>query len=205
MTEAITKVGPIQLSEGVEKHHFWTFMYGAFICVGMLAGMNFLQSYVIIVHLDIPPGEQGAVTGDLAFWTEIVAIFLIVPFGILSDRIGRKPVMVFGTLMLALGYSLFPFATSLLELTLYRIVFAVGAAALSALIATVGNDYARDASRGRLFGVTGFANGLGVIFMSVVVAGIPAVLTARGVDPINAGIVMFLTAALLCTITAVVF
>ena len=180
-------------------------MYASFICVGMLAGMNFLQSYVLTEHLQIPANEQGAVTGNLAFWTEIVTIFLIVPFGILSDRIGRRPVMIAGVLFLALGYALFPFATSIGELTLYRIVFAIGAAALSALIAIVGNDYTDEVSRGRLFGFAGLMNGLGVIFMSVVIAAIPAALTARGVEPVAAGIAMFLTAAVLCVIAAVIF
>jgi MFS family permease len=171
----------------------------------MLAGMNFLQSYVLTEHLHIPANEQGAVTGNLAFWTEIVTILLIVPFGILSDRIGRRPVMVAGILVLALGYALFPFATSIGELTLYRIVFAVGAAALSAMIPVVGNDYIAEASRGRLFGFTGVMNGLGVIFMSVVLAAIPAALAARGVEPVTAGVAMFFVAAILCVMAALIF
>ncbi len=199
------KVGPVLLADGVRRFNFWTYMYAAFICIGMLAGMNFLQSYVLTEHLHIPANQQGEVTGNLAFWTEIVAIILIVPFGILSDRIGRRPVMVSGILFLALGYALFPLATSIFELTLYRIVYAVGAAALSALIAIVGNDYTEEASRGRLFGFTGLMNGLGVIFMSVVIAAIPAALTSRGVEPVAAGIAMFLTAAALCVMAAVIF
>ncbi len=204
-SSAQVKVGPIVLADGVRKFNFWTFMYAAFICVGMLAGMNFLQSYVLTAHLQIPSAEQGAVTGILAFWTEIIAIFMIVPFGILSDRIGRRPVMVGGILFLALGYALFPFATSVGELIVYRIVFAIGAAALGALIAIVGNDYTDESSRGRLFGFAGVMNGLGVIFMSVVIAAIPSALTARGVEPVTAGIAMFGTAAALSVVAAIIF
>ncbi len=199
------KVGPVLLADGVRKFNFWTFMYASFICVGMLAGMNFLQSYVLTEHLHIPANEVGAVSGALAFWTEIVTILLIVPCGMISDRIGRRPVLVAGILFLALGYALFPFASGIGELTLYRMVFAVGAAAVSALIVTVGNDYTSNASRGRLFGFAGVMNGLGVIFMSVVIAAIPAALTARGVAPVTAGIAMFLTAAGLCVMAAAIF
>jgi len=199
------RVGPIRLEQGIGKSHFWTFMYASFICIALLAGMNFLQSYVLTEHLNVPPERQGAITGDLAFWTEIVAILLIVPFGILSDRIGRRPVMVVGSLFIAGGYALFPFATSVAELIAYRIVFAIGAAALSALIAVVGNDYTREVSRGRLFGFMGFMNGLGVIFMSVVIARIPIVLTNAGVDPVHAGIAMFMTASGLCVLSTMIF
>jgi len=193
------------LEQGVQKVHFWMLMYASFVCISMLAGMNFLQSYVLTEHLQIPMEQQGGVTGDLAFWTEIVAILLIVPFGMLSDRVGRRPVMVTGILFVGLGYAVFPFAETVLQLVLFRVVFAVGAAALSGLIPVVGNDYTLDVSRGRLFGFMGLMNGLGVIFMSVVIARVPLLLTARGVDPVTAGIAMFLLAAGLCLISALLF
>ena len=34
-------IGPIKLAPGVTRFNFWTFMYASFICIGMLAGMNF--------------------------------------------------------------------------------------------------------------------------------------------------------------------
>ena len=203
-TEGI-RVGPIALIPGVTKFNFWSFMYASFICIAMLAGMNFLQSYLLTEHLQIPENERGALTGDLAFWTEIIAIALVVPFGMLSDRIGRRPLMIFGILVSGLGYGLFPFAETAQQLIIYRIIFAVGAAALSAQLPTVGNDYTQERSRGRLFGFGGMMNGLGVIFMSAGLAQIPGLLVARGMDAINAGTVMFFTAAALCFVSAIVF
>lgn len=208
MTESTSaagiQVGPISLAAGVRRMHFWTYLYAAFICIAMLSGMNFLQIYLLDVHLQIPRSEQGALTGFLAFCTEVVALVLIVPFGVLADRIGRRPVVVFGLLVCGLGYALFPFATSAAQLIAFRILFAVGSAALAALIAVVGNDYTRERSRGRLFGVTGLMNGLGVIFMSAGLAQIPAVLAGRGFEPVAAGKGMFLTAAALCIGSALV-
>jgi MFS family permease len=171
----------------------------------MLAGMNFLQAYVLDVNLGIPKSEQGVATGLLALVTEVMAILLIIPFGALADRIGRRPLVIGGILFCGAGYGLFPFASSLNELLLYRGLFAVGAASLSALIPTIGNDYTRERSRGRLFGLTGVMNGLGVIFMSVGLAQIPGLLEARGVAPESAGLTMFLAAAGLCVLSAVVF
>lgn len=180
-------------------------MYAAFICIAMLAGMNFLQAYLLDVNLGMPKGEQGVATSILALTTEIVALILIVPFGALADRIGRRPLVIGGILFCGLGYGLFPFATSLTELVVYRGIFAIGAASLSAQIPTVGNDYTEDRSRGRLFGFTGVMNGLGVIFMSAGLAQIPGLLEGRGVMPVSAGMVMFLAASGLCVLSAMIF
>ncbi len=199
------KVGPVYLSPGVSKFNFWTFMYAAFICIAMLAGMNFLQAYLLDVNLGIPKSEQGVATGILALVTEVVAIILIVPFGALADRIGRRPVIIGGILFCGLGYGLFPFATTLNELIVYRGIFAIGAASLSAQVPTIGNDYTQNRSRGRLFGFSGVMNGLGVIFMSAGLAQIPGLLEGRGVEPVPAGMVMFFAASGLCVLSAMVF
>lgn len=204
MTSDHQTVGPIALLPGVQRLNFWTYMYAAFICIAMLAGVNFLQIYLIEVNLSIPRSEQGAITGLLAFYQEVIALALIIPFGVLSDRIGRRPVMVFGLLVCGLGYALFPLATSSGELIAYRILFAIGSAALAALLAVVGNDYTQEKSRGRLFGFGGVMNGLGVIFMSAGLAQIPAVLEVQGFEPRQAGNVMFYTAAILCFASAFV-
>jgi MFS family permease len=113
--------------------------------------------------------------------------------------------MIIGMLFCAAGYGLFPFANSINELVVYRIIVAVGAAALSAMVPTVGNDYSQEKSRGRLFGFSGVMNGLGVIFMSAGLAQIPTLLSAQGFTPRQAGMGMFLTAAFLCLVSAVIF
>jgi MFS family permease len=205
MSGEVQKVGPVVLQSGVRKFNFWAFMYAAFICIAMLAGMNFLQVYLLEVNLGIPKGEQGFATGILATATEIVAILLIIPFGVLADRVGRRQVMITGIALCGLGYGLFPIADTLNELLIYRVIFAIGAAALSAMIPTVGNDYSQEKSRGRLFGFSGFMNGLGVIFMSAGLAQIPMLLSSRGFTEQQAGAGMFFTAAVLCFISIIVF
>jgi MFS family permease len=204
MSEITVKVGPVQLMPGIRKFNFWTFMYASFICIAMLAGMNFLQIYLLEVNLSIPRSEQGFITGILATYTEVVAILLIIPFGILSDRIGRRPVIVSGLLLCGLGYGLFPVAASVNELIVYRIIFALGAAALSAQIPTVGNDYTQENSRGRLFGFSGVMNGMGVIFMSAGLAQVPRLLSGMGATSVQAGAGMFLIAAALCVVSALI-
>jgi MFS family permease len=199
------RVGPIQLEPGISKFNFWSFMYASLIVIGMLAGMNFLQPYVLTEMLQVPRGAQGTVSGTLGMWQEILAILLINPFGWLSDRIGRRPLMVFGIIVSGIGYGLYPFASTIAELTIYRIIFSVGASCLAAMIAVVANDYPQEGSRGRMVAFGNVMNGFGVMFMTLFIAQLPSMLNARGVDGILSGKVMFLVAAGLCALSAIWF
>ena len=66
------RVGPLELTAGVSRFNLFTYLYAAFICIGILAGMNFLQPYVLTENLNIPRGEQGTVSGDLGLNAEDV-------------------------------------------------------------------------------------------------------------------------------------
>jgi len=199
------RLGPIWLAPGISRGNCLTKFYAAFVSIGMLTGMSLLQSYVLTEHLGLKRGQTGAVAGDLAFWTEIVMILTMVPFGILSDRIGRRPVLVFGILMIALGYALYPFATSTAELLVYRLFYALGASAAASMIACLTTDYPQERSRGKMIGIGGAINTLGVLFISVGIARIPRVLQAYDYDAVTGGRVMFVTCALICVGSALIF
>jgi MFS family permease len=202
--QELYRFGPIDLAPGIRPVHVVTKLYAAFIGVAMLSGIAFLQGYVLTEHLHIPRGQQGTVSGDLSFWVEVVAILLFTPAGVLIDRIGRRPVYVGGIIIMGLGYGLVPFATSVPELALFRLVIAVGMVAVAGTLATLTNDYPMENSRGKMIGITSMANILGTILMSVGIARIPAVLAERGFDAVTGGKAMFLAAAVLCMVTAVV-
>ncbi|MFW2403951.1 MAG: MFS transporter [Gammaproteobacteria bacterium] len=197
-------VGPIRLAPGVSRWNFWSFLYASFVCIGILAGLNIMQPYVLTEMLRLPREVQGTVSGDLGVWQEVIALILINPFGWLSDRIGRRPLMVFGILVCGLGLCAYPFCTSVEQLTAARILFAIGSACLAAMIAVVGNDYPDELSRGRMIGVGNVMNGVGVLFMTFVIAQIPSILGDR-TDAMTAGRIMFLSAAALCFVSAIWF
>lgn len=182
-----------------------TKLYASFITVAMLTGMNFLQGYVLSEHLQVPRGQQGTLSGDLSLWTEMVAILLYNPVGILADRIGRRPVYIAGMLLVGIGYGLYPFATSTSELFVYRIVYGAGLAATTGIIAILANDYPADNSRGKLIGFSGMCGVLGTIFMASLIARIPLLLSNYGFDPVAGGKAMYLCAAMLACISALVF
>ena len=196
--QATATLGPVKLAPGITRMNAVTKLYASFITIAMLTGMNFLQGYVLTEHLGIPRGQQGTLSGNLSLWTEIVAILLYNPVGILADRIGRRPVYVAGILLVGLGYGLYPFATSTSELYVYRMVYAAGLAATTGVIAILANDYPQDNSRGKLIGFSGMCSVVGTIFMASVIARIPLKLSEYGVDPVAGGKAMYLCAAILC-------
>ncbi len=198
------RFGPIYLMPGVTKINVVTKLYGTFVGVAMLSGMHILGGYVLTEHLGIPKGQQGTISGDLTVWTEIVAILLFTPVGVLSDRIGRRPVYIMGILMIGLGYGFTPYATNVFELTAYRIIFAFGLAATSSMMASLSNDYPRERSRGLFIGVASMMNILGTIFVAGVLAKIPALVIDYGGTPIDGGKAMLLTATALCVLTAII-
>ncbi|MEC9375966.1 MAG: MFS transporter [Pseudomonadota bacterium] len=196
--------GPIALAPGITRINVSAKLFTAFVAIAMLSGMSFLQPYILTEHLNIPRNQHGTVSGNLAFWTEIVAILLYSPFGILGDRIGRRPVLVFGILMMGLGFGLYPYATSTTELTVFRMAYAVGMTATTGMLATISNDYPQDRSRGKLIGLSAMFNVTGTIFMSLFVARIPYMMIEQGFDPIAGGKAMYLFAAMLCLTAALV-
>ena len=199
------KLGPIELAPGIARFNAITYFYACFICIGVLAGMNFIQGYILTEMLSIPRSNQGTISGNLAFTQEIIAILLVALFGMLSDRIGRRPVMVFGTLVVAIGFALYPFATSLTELFIYRAVFATGAAALSAVLAIIVNDYPQERSRGKLISVHSVLNALGVAVFAILLGRLPTVFTSNGYDPVTSGQYTMLLVAGLTFVSGLIF
>jgi len=202
--QKLYRFGPIDLAPGIRPFNVTTKLWAAFIGVAMLSGISFLQGYVLTEHLHIPRGQQGTISGDLSFWVEVVALLLFTPVGVLVDRIGRRPVYIWGIIIMGLGYGLVPFATTVVELMLFRLVIAIGMVGVAGTLATLTNDYPMENSRGKMIGITSMFNILGTIFMSVGIARIPSIVAEWGFDPIAGGKAMFLTAAAFCLVTAVV-
>ena len=203
---AAGRIGNIELATGVRITHFWTYMYASLICIGMISNMNFSQPYILIEHLGIAnPGVAGRITGQLTLITEIMNLLLIWPFGILADRIGRRPVIMLGIGMIGLSYALYPWATEVNELMAIRVIFGIGVAAAAAMTATIQNDYPVESSRGRVIGFSSAFNALGIVFATWMVSRLPVWLQDAGVGPVAAGRYAYSAAALVCLVSILIF
>ncbi len=181
------KIGPVTLAPSILPHHGWSFLYAAFFSIGMLTFVSIGQAYILNVHLKIPPSLQGTISGNLVFWTEVVMLMLFVPAGVLMDRTGRRPLYSAGFVIVAIAYALYPFSRSVEELTLFRMIYALGIVAITSGLSTVMIDYAAERSRGKLIAITGFLNGVGIVAINGFFGGLPAKLVAKGFSGIEAG------------------
>ena len=194
----------LKLSDGTSRLNAVTYLFAAFITIGMFAFISFIQTYLLNANLHVPVHEQGRTLGVLGFANEVVSLLLVAPFGALSDKIGRRPVYTLGFLWLAAGFLLYPLARTFPQLLVCAIFFSVGVSAVGCMLATVLADIPKEESRGLFVGITGFCQGLGATAAILVLGQIPQRLAERGIDAITAGQITLSIASGLCLLTAVV-
>lgn len=198
----MTRFLGIDLSEGVKRRHLIAYFCAAFISSSYAGALAMLQPGLLQV-MAIPPGEQAILTGYLSALQEIILIAMMGVMGALADRHGRKPVYVFGLLTTAAGFILYPFAQSVAELVLYRIVVAFGSAAMIGMMVTVIADYSRDETRGKANGLQGFIATFGA-FLPPLLGALPKVFVDQGFDERTAQELTFSVAGSLGVIGAVI-
>lgn len=198
------KFGSVALAPGVSRGHVRTLLFAAFTTLGLVTFIGVATPFVLNANLHVPSERQGVISSNLVFWTEITQLLTFSLFGVIADRIGRRQVYALGYLVLALGYALYPFATTTGELTVYRIIYALGIAATTCMLSTVVSDYPQERSRGRMVAVVGICNGLGVVLFAALLAKLPKMLVNRGFDPVTAGRYTLALVAAVSVISALV-
>jgi MFS family permease len=197
------KLGPIVLAPNVLPRHGVAFMGAAFLSIGLMTFIAIGQTYILNEHLRIPESQQGAISGNLVFWTEIVTLLFFMPAGILIDRISRRSIYAVGFLLLAATYILYPLAESVGDLYLYRFIYGLGVVAVAGALSTVLVDYPAEQSRGKLVAMVGVLSGLGIVFTNQGFGALPEILIGNGFSGEEAGRTTHFIVAALCVAAAV--
>jgi MFS family permease len=112
--------------------------------------------------------DMGAFGFGIAFSALMVSrLLFLVPLGRLSDRLGRKPLVLAGLLLMAPATALLGQATSLAELDLLRFIQGAAAAAIVAPALAYAGDIAQGGSacrRSRQMSLVTIGFGLGIAF-----------------------------------------
>ncbi len=108
-------------------------------------------------------GASGWMIGIIVASYSIMQFVFAPLWGSLSDRLGRKPVLMMSVGVTVLAYLFFANATTLLLLLLSRAFSGVGSANISVAQAYI-SDVTPPEGRAKAFGIIGVAFGLGFIF-----------------------------------------
>ncbi|WP_329425559.1 MFS transporter [Streptosporangium sp. NBC_01495] len=185
----------LQLADGIGRGNMWACLSMAFASTMIISFLPAAQPYILGGVLGVDSADQGKAVGLLGVAAEIAMIASLAWYGALADRHGRRPVVVAGFALCALGVALFPFAANTTVLVALRVIFALGVAALSAMLSTVAIDYVRDGFRGRSYGLIGLFSGLGAMLAVLGLVRLPKVFEDSGMAPVTAARVSFLIIA----------
>ena len=136
----------VDLVEGVTRTNFLSICYAALTTIGLLTFISYATTYVVVENLNYQRDQIGTIVGDLQVVAEIVLLLVFLPVGLIADKIGRRQVYAFGMVTMGLSYFLYPLATGIEELTMYRVVYAIGMGAATGMLGTVTADYPQNLS-----------------------------------------------------------
>jgi len=198
------RIGPLWMLPCVRPINIAALFFASFFGIAVMAYMNAGQPIIFKEILGIDESEFGRLAGSLTFYHEIVVLIFIAPIGALSDRIGRRPIYMAAFLLIGLGHFLYPLAESTEQLTIYRLVYALGTAGASAMLAAVANDYPVEKSRAKMIAATMLFNAIGMVLLTIFFRSLPEWYQGEGFSPEWAVTYTRWTVAAMCVVVAVV-
>ncbi|HEX5674944.1 MAG TPA: MFS transporter [Azonexus sp.] len=146
-----------------------------------MLGMFLILPVFALYAEDLPGGDNHTLVGLALGIYGLTQAILMIPFGMASDRIGRKKVIIFGLIVFALGSFLAATATDIYWTIAGRAL--QGAGAISAAVTAMLADLTREEHRTKAMAFIGST--IGIAFAVSLVAG-PALNRVIGVPGIFA-------------------
>ena len=146
-----------------------------------MLGMFLILPVFALYAEHLPGGDNHTLVGLALGMYGLTQAMLMIPFGMASDRIGRKKVIIFGLIVFALGSFLAATATDIYWTIVGRAL--QGAGAISAAVTAMLADLTREEHRTKAMALIGST--IGIAFAVSLVAG-PALNRVIGVPGIFA-------------------
>jgi len=127
-----------------------------------MLGMFLILPVFALYAKTLPGGEDHTLIGLALGMYGLTQAILMIPFGMASDRIGRKPVIIFGLVVFALGSFLAASADDLWGVLIGRAL--QGAGAISAAVTALLADLTREEKRTQAMAMIGSTIGLAFAF-----------------------------------------
>ncbi|MGO9446131.1 MAG: MFS transporter [Thiobacillaceae bacterium] len=135
----------MDISETLSRHERRAAIGLASIYGLRMLGMFLILPVFALYAAHIPGGANHLMVGLALGAYGLTQALLQLPFGMISDRIGRKKVIVFGLVLFALGSFVAAMATSVQGIILGRVI--QGAGAVSAVVSALLADLTREEHR----------------------------------------------------------
>ena len=197
----MTRFWGVTLAAGITRKNMAAYYAACFVGLAAFTFIAAAQSALLDL-LGVPEDDKGSVSGHIGVAAELVLIATVGVYGSLSDRIGRRFVFTLGFVIVAIGLLLAPFAGSTLMLGAFRVVFALGAAAVAAMVSTVLSDFARNEDRGKGAGLLGVMNGVGAVLTVFVLVRLPSMFESAGLGEVAATRAAYAVVAAMCLVMA---
>ena len=148
----------------------------------------FLILPVFVLYARDLPGATPILVGVAFGIYGLTQAGLQIPFGLLSDKIGRRPVIVFGLLIFAGGSAIAALSNSIGSMILGRCL--QGAGVISAATLALVADLTRAAQRTKAMALIGI--GIGLAFALAFIAGplLSGLIGGRGIFMLSAGLAL---------------
>src|SRR5258708_2616245 len=171
--------GPV--SSGASMRRLWVLMATVFVdMIGAMIVLPLLPFYVLRM------GAKPSIVGPLVSIFFIAQIVFSPLWGRLSDRYGRRPMILAGLLLSAAAYSLFGLAHTLLLLFLSRLVQGAGSGTVGVVQAYVGDSIPPE-ERAKALGWVTAATSAGVV-IGPTIGSLAAILGRSGPGYVAAGL-----------------
>ncbi len=135
------------------------------------------------LSLGAQPFELGMLTATFALMSLVFSPIM----GKLSDKYGRKKILLLGTVGFAAAYLVFAFSDSLLMVFVARAIEGIAASAIFPACVSLLSDFTSEQQRGRAMGLVGMAFSLGFI-AGPAFGGIASAISVKDVFVLSAGL-----------------
>jgi MFS family permease len=132
-------------------------MFKTIMPLSLIISFRFLGLFIVLPLISVYalslPGATTTLVGIVIGGYAITQMIFQVPFGVMSDKLGRKETIIMGLLLFAIGSVLCAISTDMLTLLLGR--FLQGAGAIGAVVTAMISDLVREEQRPKAMALMG--------------------------------------------------
>lgn len=166
----------------IEPHHLNTLYLLSALCLILMTLSLGTQPLYLRSVLGISSANAGAINASIMVLGETLELLVAGALGYLSDRVGRKRIMVQGFLLAGIGAVIAPFSATIGSvvggsgLAVYyvaRMLMACGIGAVWPQLWSIGGDFSEPGNRARLMANSAFMMALGKTLVYAILMQIP--------------------------------